>query len=139
MTMDERQRNFKVAKQQAIETEQEESSVRERNFQAMEEYVANKQLTAIHTAIEKLGKQNETLQKKYAEGLQLNLQNYLDSRVVDATARILKQHCEKIENIQSHNAYYSQKINEKLEILLGLVGMTFVTIAGFIVYRYFFR
>lgn len=137
--MDERQRNFKVAKQQAIETEQEESSVRERNFQAMEEYVANKQLTAIHTAIEKLGKQNETLQKKYAEGLQLTLQNYLDSRVVDATARILKQHCEKIENIQSHNAYSIQKINEKLEILLGLVGMTFVTIAGFIVYRYFFR
>ncbi|MBQ3113914.1 MAG: hypothetical protein IJC05_06110 [Phascolarctobacterium sp.] len=137
--IEERQRNFKAAKQQATETEQEESSVRERNFMAMEEYVANKQLTAIHTAIEKLGKQNETLQKKYAEGLQLNLQNYLDSRVVDATARILKQHCEKIENIQSHNAYYSQKINEKLEILLGLVGMTFVAIAGVTIYRYFFR
>ena len=145
MTMDERQRNFRAAKQevkqqqQATETEQEESSVHEHNFKAMEEYVANKQLTAIHTAIEKLGKQNETLQKKYAEGLQLNLQNYLDTHVIDATSRILKQHCEKIENIQSYNAYYIQKINEKLEILLGLVGMTFVAITGFVVYRYFIR
>lgn len=144
MTMDEHQRNFKAAKQevkqqQVAEAEQEESSAQERNFKAMEEYVANKQLTNIFKALEKLGKQNENLQKKYAEGLQFDLQNYLDIHVVDATAKILKQHCEKIENIQSYNAHYIQKINEKLETLLGLVGMTFVAVTGFVVYRYFIR
>lgn len=87
MTIDERQRNFKAAKQevkqqQAAEAEQEQSSAHERNFKAMEEFVANKQLTDIFKAVEKLAKQNENLQKKYAEGLQFNLQNYLDNCVV---------------------------------------------------------
>ena len=144
MTIDERQRNFKAAKQevkqqQAAEAEQEESTAHERNFKAMEEFVANKQLTDIFKAVEKLAKQNETLQKKYAEGLQLNLQNYLDSHVVDATARILKEHTEKIENIQRNNAYHIQKINEKLEILLGCITIIFVSAAGFAAYSYFMR
>ena len=144
MTMDERQRNFKVAKQevkqqQAVEVEQEESTARERNFKAMEEFVANKQLTDIFKAVEKLSKQIETMQKKYAEGLQFNLQNYLDSHVVDATARILKEHAEKIENIQRNNAYHIQKINEKLEILLGCITIIFVSAAGFAAYSYFMR
>lgn len=141
---DEQQRSFRAAKkeaqaqqQQAAEAEQEQSSVHERNFKAMEEFVANKQLTDIFKGIEKLAKQNETLQKKTAEGLQLNLQHYLDSRVVDATARILKEHAEKIENIQRNNAYYVQKINEKLEILLGGLAIIFVSAVGFVAYRYF--
>lgn len=142
--IDERQRNFKAAKQevkhqQAAEAEQEQSSAHERNIKAMEEFVANKQLTDIFKAVEKLAKQNETLQKKYAEGLQLNLQNYLDSHVVDATARILKEHAEKIENIQRNNAYHIQKINEKLEILLGCITIIFVSAAGFAAYSYFIR
>ena len=144
MTMDERQRNFRAAKQevkqqQTAEAEQEQSSVHERNFKAMEEFVANKQLTDIFKGIEKLAKQNETLQKKTAEGLQLNLQHYLDSSVVDATARILKEHAEKIENIQRNNAYCIQKINEKLEILLGGIAIIFVSAVGFVAYRYFVR
>ena len=144
MTMDERQRSFRAAKkeaqaqqQQAAEAEQEESSAHERNFKAMEEYVANKQLTDIFKGIEKLAKQNETLQRKTAEGVQLNLQNYLDSHVVDATARILRENCEKIENIQRNNAYHIQKINDKLEILLGGITIIFVSAVGFAVYRYF--
>ena len=142
MTIDERQRNFRAAKQevkqqQAAEAEQEESSAHERNFKAMEEYVANKQLTDIFKGIEKLAKQNETLQRKTAEGVQLNLQNYLDSHVVDATARILRENCEKIENIQRNNAYHIQKINDKLEILLGGITIIFVSAVGFAVYRYF--
>ena len=144
MTIDERQRNFKVAKQevkqqQAAEAEQEQSSAHERNIKAMEEFVANKQLTDIFKAVEKLAKQNETLQKKYAEGLQLNLQNYLDSHVVDATARILKEHAEKMESMQRNNNYYIQKINEKLEILLGCITIIFVSAAGFAAYSYFTR
>lgn len=144
MTIDERQRNFKAAKQeakqqQAAEAEQEESTARERNFKAMEEFVANKQLTDIFKAVEKLAKQNENLQKKYAEGLQLNLQNYLDTRVVDATASILKEHAEKIENIQRNNVYHIQKINEKLEILLGCITIIFLSAAGFAAYSYFMR
>ena len=144
MTIDERQRNFKVAKQevkqqQAAEAEQEESTAHERNFKAMEEFVANKQLTDIFKAVEKLAKQNENLQKKYAEGLQLNLQNYLDTRVVDATARVLKEHCEKMESMQRNNNYYIQKINEKLEILLGCITIIFVSAAGFAAYSYFTR
>lgn len=144
---DERQRNFRQARnqaqeqqqQQAAEAKQEESTAHERNIKAMEEFVANKQLTDIFKGIEKLGKQNENLQKKYAEGLQLNLQNYLDSHVVDATARILKEHAEKIENIQRNNAYHIQKINEKLEILLGCITIIFVSAAGFAAYSYFIR
>ncbi|MBQ8691368.1 MAG: hypothetical protein IJ516_06080 [Phascolarctobacterium sp.] len=144
MTMDERQRNFKVAKQEAqqhqtAEKQEEKSETDELNIKHVMDVLANQQLADIMKAVEKLGKQNEILQKKYAEGLQLNLQNYLDTHVVDATAKILKQHCEKIENIQSYNAFYIQKINEKLEILLGLVGMTFVAVTGFAIYRYLMR
>lgn len=145
MTMDEHQRNFRAAKQevkqqqQSAEAQQEKSETDELNMKHVMNVLANKQLADIHKAIEKLGKQNETLQKKYAEGIEFNIQNYLDTHVVDATARILKEHTEKTENIQRNNAYYIQKINEKLEILLGLVGMTFVTIAGFTIYHYFFR
>lgn len=144
MTIDERQRNFKAAKQevkqqQAAEAEHEESSAHERNFRAMEEYVANKQLTDIFKAVEKLTKQNETLQRKTAEGLQLNLQHYLDSNVVDATARILREHSEKMESIQRNNNYYIQKINEKLEILLGCITIIFLSAAGFAAYSYFMR
>ena len=145
MTMDERQRNFRAAKQevkqqqQAAEAEQEESTARERNFKAMEEFVANKQLTDIFKAVEKLAKQNENLQKKYAEGLQFNLQNYLDNCVVDTTAGILKEYCEKMESMQRNNNYYISKINDKLEILLTCITIIFVSVAGFTAYSYFMR
>lgn len=144
MTMDERQRNFRAAKQevkqqQAAEAEQEESTARERNFKAMEEFVANKQLTDIFKAVEKLAKQNENLQKKYAEGLQFNLQNYLDNCVVDTTASILKEYCEKMESMQRNNNYYISKINDKLEILLTCITIIFVSAAGFTAYSYFMR
>ncbi|MBR1976163.1 MAG: hypothetical protein IJ947_04420 [Phascolarctobacterium sp.] len=144
MTMDERQRNFRAAKQevklqQAAEAEQEESTARERNFKAMEEFVANKQLTDIFKAVEKLAKQNENLQKKYAEGLQFNLQNYLDNCVVDTTASILKEYCEKMESMQRNNNYYISKINDKLEILLTCITIIFVSVAGFTAYSYFMR
>lgn len=142
--MDERQRNFQTAKKEAQQhqtaaKQEEKSETDELNMKHVMNVLANKQLADIHKAIEKLGKQNEILQKKYAEGMELNLQNYLDTHVIDATSRILKQHCEKIENIQSYNTHYIQKINEKLETLLGLVGMTFVAVTGFAVYRYFMR
>ena len=144
MTMDERQRNFRAAKQevkqqQAAEAEQEESTARERNFKAMEEFVANKQLTDIFKAVEKLAKQNENLQKKYAEGLRFNLQNYLDNCVVDTTASILKEYCEKMESMQRNNNYYISKINDKLEILLTCITIIFVSAAGFTAYSYFMR
>ena len=144
MTMDERQRNFKAAKQEAkqqqtAEAEQAQSSVHERNIKYMEEYVANKQLTDIFKGIEKLTKLIETLQRKTSEGLQLNLQNYLDTRVVDATARILREHCEKMEGMQRNHNYYIQKINEKLEILLTCITIIFVSAAGFAAYSYFMR
>lgn len=143
---DEQQRSFKAAKkeaqaqqQQAASTEkkQEQPKAEELNMQHVADILANKQLTDIHKAIEKLANQNETLQRKTAEGLQLNLQHYLDSHVVDATARILREHCEKIENIQRNNSYHIQKINEKLEILLGGITIIFVSAVGFAVYRYF--
>lgn len=145
MTMDERQRNFRAAKQevkqqqQAAEAEQEESTAHERNIKAMEEFVANKQLTDIFKAVEKLAKQNENLQKKYAEGLQFNLQNYLDNCVVDTTASILKEYCEKMESMQRNNNYYISKINDKLEILLTCITIIFVSAAGFTAYSYFMR
>ena len=144
MTIDERQRNFKAAKQevkqqQAAEAEQEESTAHERNIKAMEEFVANKQLTDIFKAVEKLAKQNENLQKKYAEGLQFNLQNYLDNCVVDTTASILKEYCEKMESMQRNNNYYISKINDKLEILLTCITIIFVSVAGFTAYSYFMR
>ncbi len=143
--MDERQRNFRAAKQevkqqqQAAEAEQEQSSAHERNIKAMEEFVANKQLTDIFKAVEKLAKQNENLQKKYAEGLQFNLQNYLDNCVVDTTASILKEYCEKMESMQRNNNYYISKINDKLEILLTCITIIFVSAAGFTAYSYFMR
>ena len=144
MTIDERQRNFKAAKQevkqqQAAEAEQEESTAHERNIKAIEEFVANKQLTDIFKAVEKLAKQNENLQKKYAEGLQFNLQNYLDNCVVDTTASILKEYCEKMESMQRNNNYYTSKINDKLEILLTCITIIFVSAAGFAAYSYFMR
>ena len=144
MTMDERQRNFRAAKQevkqqQAAEAEQEESTAHERNIKAMEEFVANKQLTDIFKAVEKLAKQNENLQKKYAEGLRFNLQNYLDNCVVDTTASILKEYCEKMESMQRNNNYYISKINDKLEILLTCITIIFVSAAGFTAYSYFMR
>ena len=144
MTIDERQRNFKAAKQevkqqQAAEAEQEESTAHERNIKAIEEFVANKQLTDIFKAVEKLAKQNENLQKKYAEGLQFNLQNYLDNCVVDTTASILKEYCEKMESMQRNNNYYISKINDKLEILLTCITIIFVSAAGFAAYSYFMR
>ena len=146
--IDEQQRSFKAAKkevqaqqQQAASTEkkQEQHKAEELNMQHVADILANKQLTDIHKAIEKLANQNETLQRKTAEGLQLNLQHYLDARVVDATARILIEHTERIENIQRNHAYYIQKINEKLEILLGGIAIIFVSAVGFVVYRYFIR
>lgn len=141
---DEQQRSFRAAKkvaqqQQAAEVQPEQSQTEEKILQQAADILANKQLKDISTQIEKITKQNETLQKKTAEGLQLNLQHYLDTRVVDATARILKEHTEKMENIQRNNAYHIQKINEKLEILLGCITIIFVSAAGFAVYNYFMR
>ena len=134
---DERQRNFKVAKQEA--QQQERSQTEELNMKHIMDVLANKQLADILKAIEKLAKQNENLQKKYAEGVQMNLQHYLDVRVVDATAAILKQHSEKLEIIQRNNNYNIKKINEKINLLLGVLATIFVSMAGFVVYRYFVR
>ena len=76
MTIDERQRNFKAAKQeakqqQAAEAEQEQSSVHERNIRAMEEYVANKQLTDILKGIEKHTKKMESIQADIEDSLRI--------------------------------------------------------------------
>ena len=144
MTMDERQRNFKVAKQevkqqQAAEAEQEESSARERNFKAMEEFVANKQLTDIFKGIEKLGKQNETLQKKMTESLQINLQHYLDVRIVEETKEILEKHTKRMESIQADIEDSLRIINEKLILLLGGFAIIIISVVGFTAYRYFIR
>ena len=144
MTMDERQRNFKVAKQevkqqQAAEAEQEESSARERNFKAMEEFVANKQLTDIFKGIEKLGKQNETLQKKMTESLQINLQHYLDVRIVEETKEILEKHTKRMESIQADIEDSLRIINEKLILLLGGFAIIIISVAGFTAYRYLIR
>lgn len=144
MTMDERQRNFKAAKQeakqqQAAEAEQEQSSVHERNIRAMEEYVANKQLTDILKGIEKLGKQNETLQARLAERLQVNLQHYLDVRIVEETKEILEKHTKRMESIQADIEDSLRIINEKLILLLGGFAIIIITAAGFAAYRYFMR
>lgn len=144
MTIDERQRNFKAAKQeakqqQAAEAEQEQSSVHERNIRAMEEYVANKQLTDILKGIEKLGKQNETLQARLAERLQVNLQHYLDVRIVEETKEILEKHTKKMESIQADIEDSLRIINEKLILLLGGFAIIIITAAGFAAYRYFMR
>ena len=141
---DEQQRSFRAAKkvaqqQQAAEVQPEQSQTEEKILQQAADILANKQLKDISTQIEKITKQNETLQKKTAEGLQLNLQNYLDTRVVDATARILREHCEKMEGMQRNHNYYIQKINEKLEILLTCITIIFVSAAGFAAYSYFMR
>ena len=144
MTIDERQRNFKAAKQeakqqQAAEAEQEQSSVHERNIRAMEEYVANKQLTDILKGIEKLGKQNETLQARLAERLQVNLQHYLDVRIVEETKEILEKHTKRMESIQADIEDSLRIINEKLILLLGGFAIIIITAAGFAAYRYFMR
>ena len=144
MTMDERQRNFRAAKQeakqqQAAEAEQEQSSVHERNIRAMEEYVANKQLTDILKGIEKLGKQNETLQARLAERLQVNLQHYLDVRIVEETKEILEKHTKRMESIQADIEDSLRIINEKLILLLGGFAIIIITAAGFAAYRYFMR
>lgn len=144
MTIDERQRNFKAAKQeakqqQAAEAEQEQSSVHERNIRAMEEYVANKQLTDILKGIEKLAKQNETLQARLAERLQVNLQHYLDVRIVEETKEILEKHTKKMESIQADIEDSLRIINEKLILLLGGFAIIIITAAGFAAYRYFMR
>lgn len=144
MTIDERQRNFKAAKQeakqqQAAEAEQEQSSVHERNIRAMEEYVANKQLTDILKGIEKLAKQNETLQARLAERLQVNLQHYLDVRIVEETKEILEKHTKKMESIQADIEDSLRIINEKLILLLGGFAIIIITAVGFAAYRYFMR
>lgn len=144
MTIDERQRNFKAAKQeakqqQAAEAEQEQSSVHERNIRAMEEYVANKQLTDILKGIEKLGKQNETLQARLAERLQVNLQHYLDVRIVEETKEILEKHTKRMESIQADIEDSLRIINEKLILLLGGFAIIIITAVGFAAYRYFMR
>ena len=144
---DERQRNFRQARnqaqeqqqQQAAEAEQEQSSVHERNIRAMEEYVANKQLTDILKGIEKLGKQNETLQARLAERLQVNLQHYLDVRIVEETKEILEKHTKRMESIQADIEDSLRIINEKLILLLGGFAIIIISVAGFTVYRYFMR
>lgn len=145
MTMDERQRNFRAAKQevkqqqQAAEAEQEESTAHERNIKAMEEFVANKQLTDIFKGIEKLGKQNETLQKKMTESLQINLQHYLDVRIIEETKEILEKHTKRMESIQADIEDSLRIINEKLILLLGGFAIIIISVAGFTAYRYFIR
>lgn len=146
MSDDAMRRKFSAAKQEVQQVAAAEQKVPESydadgyaEFLKMKKQYGNQQLQDILKALDKLAKQNENFQEKIATNVKLDLQNYLDSHVVDATAAILRKHTEENEKLQRHIGYYIQKINEKLEILLGLMGMTFVSIAGFIIYRYFLR
>ncbi len=143
---DEQQRNFRTAKKEAqaqqqqaasAEKKQEQSKAEELNMQHVADILANKQLTDIHKAIEKLANQNETLQRKTAEGLQLNLQHYLDVRVVDETKEILEKHTKRMESLQADIEDSLRIINEKLILLLGGFAIIIITVAGVTLYRYF--
>ena len=143
---DEQQCNFRAAKKEAQaqqqqasskEQKQEHSKAEELNMQHVADILANKQLTDIHKAIEKLANQNETLQRKTAEGLQLNLQHYLDVRVVDETKEILEKHTKRMESLQADIEDSLRIINEKLILLLGGFAIIIITVAGVTLYRYF--
>ncbi|MBQ8691390.1 MAG: hypothetical protein IJ516_06195 [Phascolarctobacterium sp.] len=145
MTMDERQRNFRAAKQevkqqqQATEAQQEKSETEELNMKHVADILANKQLTDIHKAIEKLGKQNENLQARLAESLQVNLQHYLDVNVAEETKEILEKHTKKTESIQADIEDSLRIINEKLILVLGGFAIIIIMATGFVAYRYFIR
>ena len=143
--MDERQRNFRAAKQevkqqqQATEAQQEKSETEELNMKHVADILANKQLTDIHKAIEKLGKQNENLQARLAESLQVNLQHYLDVNVAEETKEILEKHTKKTESIQADIEDSLRIINEKLILVLGGFAIIIIMATGFVAYRYFIR
>lgn len=145
MTMDERQRNFRAAKQevkqqqQVAEAQQEKSETEELNMKHVADIFANKQLTDIHKAIEKLGKQNENLQARLAESLQVNLQHYLDVNVAEETKEILEKHTKKTESIQADIEDSLRIINEKLILVLGGFAIIIIMATGFVAYRYFIR
>lgn len=141
---DERAKNFKAAKQEA---QQQQTAVEEKpqsqsdvvNLQAMVDFVANQQLTNIQKSLEQLAKQNENFQKRTANGLQIELQHYLDSEIVKRTAAVLKEHTERLEKKQDANVYYFQKINEKLEIISVGLAMIFGSASLASVYYLFLR
>ena len=142
---DELKQKFKAAKQEvqqqqstSTETNQEQSQTEEVNVKYLQEVFANKQLTNIQKTLEKISKQNEINQQRALKHMQIDLENYLDSQVVDATKRVLSQHTEKMETIQRNTYYHIKQINEKLNSLILGLGVIFMTVLIYLVYRIYF-
>lgn len=142
---DELKQKFKSAKQEVQqqqsttnETKQEQSKTEEVNIKHLQEVFANKQLADIQKYLEKIAKQNETNQQRALKHMQIDLENYLDSQVVDATKRVLSQHTEKMETMQRNTYYHIKQINEKLNYLIFGLSIIFMTVLIYSVYRIYF-
>lgn len=142
---DELKQKFKSAKQEVQqqqsttnETKQEQSKTEEVNIKHLQEVFANKQLADIQKSLEKIAKQNETNQQRALKHMQIDLENYLDSQVVDATKRVLSQHTEKMETMQRNTYYHIKQINEKLNYLIFGLSIIFMTVLIYSVYRIYF-
>lgn len=139
---DELKQKFRAAKQEVQqqqsttnETKQEQSKAEEVNVKHLQEVFANKQLTDIQKSLEKIAKQNEINQQRALKHMQIELENYLDSQVVDATKRVLSQHTDKMETMQRNTYYHIKQINEKLNYLIFGLGVIFMTVLIYLVYR----
>ena len=141
MTNDAMARKFNQAKQEAlqqsdIEFIQQNLSESSKEVVKIKKMLENEQMKRIETLLIKIEKQQEINIKRATENLQIYLQNYLDTRIVDATATSLKLHSEKMENIQRNNHYYLANVNEKLNFLFFGFAMTLCSLLLYLIYSY---
>lgn len=141
MTNDTMARKFCQAKQEVLQ--QSDSEVYQQNVSESSKEVVkikkmleNEQMKRIETLLTKIEKQQEINTKRATENLQIHLQNYLDTRIVDATSATLKLHSEKMENIQRNTHYYLTNINEKLNFLFLGFAMTLCSLLLYTIYNY---
>lgn len=134
-------RKFGQAKQEAFqqtdaEVYQQNVAESSKEVVKIKKMLENEQMKRIESLLVKIEKQQEINTKRATENLQIHLQNYLDSRIVDATATLLKLHGEKMENIQRNNHYYLVNVNEKLNFLFFGFAMTLCSLLLYLIYSY---
>lgn len=141
MTNDAMARKFGQAKQEAFqqtdaEVYQQNVAESSKEVVKIKKMLENEQMKRIESLLVKIEKQQEINTKRATENLQIYLQNYLDSRIVDATATSLKIHTEKIENIQRNTHYYLANVNEKLNFLFIGFAMILCSLLLYLIYSY---
>lgn len=141
MTNDAMARKFSQAKQEAlqqsdVEVSQQNVAESSKEVVKIKKMLENEQMKRIESLLVKIEKQQEINTKQASQNLQIYLQNYLDTRIVDATSTTLKIHSEKMENIQRNTHYYLVNLNEKLNFLFLGFAMTLCSLLLYTIYNY---